>query len=83
MRRRLKSLVLFLMMLSAYELWNHISPAPNGIDLMLFQSLSSGTASPSEALRNVSLLMPSPACLALSPVARAYEFAEEKMGLRD
>jgi len=70
------------MMMGAYEMWNHVSPAPNSIDLMLFQSLSSGTASPSEALRNVSLLIPYPTCLVLSPVVRVYEFAERKMGLR-
>jgi len=70
------------MMLSAYEAWNHVSPASNAIDLMLFQSLSSGTAFPSEALRNVSLLIPYPISMAFVPVVRVYEKIEKGLGLR-
>jgi len=82
MRRRLKSLVLTLLMLSAFEIWNHISPAGNGLDFLIFQSMAGGTASPSEALRNVSLLTPYPISMAFVPVVRVYEKIEKGLGLR-
>jgi len=69
------------MMISAYELWNHISPAGNGIDFMLFQSLTSGAATPSEALRTISSLIPYPVSVAFVPVLKMYEGIEGKLGL--
>jgi len=70
------------MMMGAYEAWNHVSPAPNSIDLMLFQSLTSEAATPSEALRTMSSLVPYPVSVAFVPVLKMYEGIEEKLGLR-
>jgi len=69
------------MMISAFEIWNHVSPAGNGVDFMLFQSLTSEAATPSEALRTMTSLIPYPVSMAFVPVLKVYEGIEEKLGL--